>query len=154
MKKSLILLSLFTLSVLVAFQNCSGFQPASETFSGFSIETIYPYQSKPSYYEDVQLVSKLQVGDQWNYQLIASIVNIENPKDKVDVRIEILDPSGNIFCPGVEKQVNYANNHIEIDTCESDLEPPSLEVVISVQSGSVYQEIRRIQLDLSSVTNP
>ena len=121
---------IFTAIVLViAFQNCSP-QHTPDHVGTFNIQSVYPYQSKPTYFDDVQIIAKDKSGSTWSYKFIASVVHAENENSILDVELTVLKESGDLVCPRVEAQVTRGTNHMEITNCTSseDLSVVKVEV--------------------------
>ncbi|MCB0378353.1 MAG: hypothetical protein KDD33_07660 [Bdellovibrionales bacterium] len=156
---NIVFILVFMFASTIAFQNCSATHTTTNLSSECgdqgqcvgSLQDLYPYSTKPSFYEDVQLINKVLDAGEWNYQFIASVVDIDNPDQNIDVEIHLLDGDGKLVCPRTTATVNRSNNHIEIAECKNSAELDVIVAQIKVDNGSGMEVTREIELNLSGL---
>jgi hypothetical protein len=140
--KSTYLSILLSVCTLMIYQNCSPSHKGENGSSAvFSAEAVYPYyEEKPTFFDSVQLTKVFKEGSLWKYQFVASVVFIDEPEKNIDVEIKIFDQDGKILCPRKVITVNFNNNYISIDNCQSNkqaiLAKIELYAKLSTESGA------------------
>jgi hypothetical protein len=147
------------LSVLI-FQNCGdNFSSSQRALGGqYRLIDLYPYKTEaPDFFEDIQLVSFSHDPESnlYVYQFIASVVDIEDEEQVLDVEVLIRDTDGNLVCPRVTQQVNRSSNHIEVPDCETERVLTQIEAYLRVaRPGQEFQDLRVHNLDLRALLIP
>ena len=137
----------------VFWQNCSPIhEPFSEESESFNISSIYPYVEAPSYFDDVQIVEKIEDGGVWNYKFVATVVDANQEDTLLDVEVSVFDGQGKRVCPRVLATVNRTMNHIEVTECKSTNELSLLKVVLrAAETGGALKEISSKEFDLTQL---
>ncbi len=156
MKKMFIGLFLFT-ALVVLLQNCGNMTGSGLGYSSSSLSALYPYhKSAPSYFADVQIIDKVNVGSpqtpNYSYRFIASAVSTSDENANIDVEILVMDSAETLVCPRIIESVNRTNNHLEVDSCFSsdDLNSITIKVFAGPVGGDLV-EVRSQTFDLSGL---
>ncbi len=116
------------------------------------VASIFPFNEKGQYFQNVQIVEKSEDSGVWNYQFIASIADADQESTELDVEFDVVDGEGNRVCPRSVTTVNNSNNHIQIASCESTTNYSALKVVVrAAPKGQALQEIATHDFDLSNL---
>lgn len=133
------LLAGLCLSIVVVFQNCSpSHNPSgSSSLSSFDISQVYPYYlEKPVYFNDVQLTGVVQNNSVWEYQFIASAVDIDTPANNIDVNIQIRDQKEKLLCVSKTVRINSKNNIIQLDDCKSSQKATEARIKVFIKPAT------------------
>lgn len=135
------------LAGLMVYQNCSP-QHTDQVAqaSSLNIFSMFPYGEDDLYYDDVQIVEKVQVGNEWSYKLIASIVNVEEEDELVEVDFMIYDINGDLVCPRLSGSVNRSTNHLQLPDCRSTLNLDHLKVEVHAGAPGAMKQLLRTHI--------
>ncbi len=148
----ILLLLTATFMMLVSFQNCSPEHSGTDLSSQkvFKIDSVYPYATKSTYYDNVQLVNVQSVSGGYNYQFIASLVYVDAPDTQVKLRLTFKEESGALVCPRVEVTVNRSNNNVEVSNCTSTKSQSTILITVEAKltTETNYTEVGSYRFDI------